>query len=66
MDYIQCTNCVNCHDLDDPLFKCLQCPNKEICYDHMCDILLAGNVFATSDWTSEDLNNRQLVITFHV
>ena len=18
MDYIQCTNCVNCHDLDDP------------------------------------------------
>ena len=47
-------------------FLRLQCPNKEICYDCMCDMLLAGEVFVTSDWTSEDINNRQLVITFHV
>ena len=66
MDYIQCTNCVNCYELDDPFFRCLQCPNKEICYDYMCDMLLAGEIFATSDWTSEDINIRQLVITFHM
>ena len=35
-------------------------------YDCMCNMLLAGEVFATSDWTSKDINNRQLVITFHV
>ena len=64
MDYIQCTNCANCHDLDDQFLDVYNAQIKKYVMT-VCVMLLAWEVFATSDWTSEDMNNRQLVTTFH-